>query len=95
MAFLFCHTRQMELDDFTGSVADLKANIAALLTQSAFTHVINNDGEVAGNRAGMRLSVLHLPLGDRRYYEQVMAAGDDRDATQALVNEVVGYISST
>ena len=94
MAFLFCHTRQMELDDFTPSIRELKANIAAVLVQSAFTDVINNDAEVAGNRANMRLSVLHLPISGRRFYEQVMAAGDDRDATLALVNEIVAAITS-
>ncbi len=94
MAFLFCHTRQMELDSFTPSIADLKANIAAVLSQSAFTHVINNDAEVAVNRANMRLSVLHLPISGRRFYEQVMAAGNDHDPTQALVNEIVTAITS-
>jgi hypothetical protein len=40
-----------------------------------------------------QLSILHLPISGRRFYEQVMAAGDDRDATHALVNEIVAAIS--
>jgi len=56
--------------------------------------VITNDAEVAGNRANMRLSVLHLPISGRSFYEQVMAAGDDHDATLALVNEIVADITS-
>ena len=93
MAALICHTRQMELDALTPSIRELKANIAAVLVQSAFLNVVNTDAEVAGNRANMRLSVLHLPISGRRFYEQVMAAGDDVGATQALVNEVVGDIT--
>jgi hypothetical protein len=84
----------MELSPLTPSVGDLKANIAAVLLQSAFTDVINNEAEVAGNRANMRLSVLHLPISGRTFYQQVMAAGDDRDATLALVNEIVADITS-
>jgi hypothetical protein len=94
MAALFCNTREMELDAFTPSVRELKANIAAVLVQSGVSNVSNNDAEVAGNRANMRLSVLHLPIRDRRFYEQVMAAGDNFDATQKLVNEIVANISS-
>jgi hypothetical protein len=41
----------------------------------------------------VRLSVLHLPISGRRFYEQVMAAGDDVGATRALVDEVVADIT--
>ena len=75
------------------TIGEHKANIAQVLIQSAFTNVINNDAEVAGNRANMRLSILHLPISGRRFYEQVMAAGDNRNATQALVNEIVAAIT--
>ena len=94
MPALFCHTRRMELDADTPGIADLKANIAAVLVKSQFTSVINNEAEVAGNRANMRLSVLHLPISGRHFYQQVMAAGDNPEATQALVNEIVADISS-
>lgn len=94
MAVLFWNTRQMELGpQHPPTIGEHKANIAHLLVQSAFTDVINNDAEVAGNRANMRLSVLHLPIGGRRFYELVMAAGDDRDTTLALVNEIVAAIT--
>lgn len=94
MVALFCHTRRMQLDPQTGDIGQLKANIVPVLTSSAFTDVINNDLEIAGNRAGMRLSILHLPIEGRSFYQQVMAAGTDGAATQALVDEIVRSIST-
>ncbi|WP_194813388.1 hypothetical protein [Nocardia sp. XZ_19_385] len=94
MSFLFCNTRQMQLGpSHPPTIAQHKANIAGLLNQSAFSSVITNDAEVAGNRANMRLSILHLPISDGRFYEQVMAAGEEREPTQALVNEIVQAIT--
>ncbi|MFC9892556.1 hypothetical protein ACFVMC_02565 [Nocardia sp. NPDC127579] len=94
MAFLFCNTRQMQLGpQHPPTIGEHKANIAHVLNQSAFSSVIVNDAEVAGNRAGMRLSILHLPIGNGRFYEQVMAAGTERDPTLGLVNEIVRAIT--
>ncbi|GAB2664326.1 hypothetical protein [Nocardia goodfellowii] len=94
MAFLFCNTRQMQLGPaHPPTIAEHKANIAQVLHQSAFSDVITNDAEVAGNRGTMRLSILHLPISDGRFYEQVMAAGEDRDATLGLVNEIFTAIT--
>jgi hypothetical protein len=60
MAALFCNTRDMELSEALGSVGELKNVIANELRSSGFTDVVNTQGEVAGNKNGMRLSVLHL-----------------------------------
>ena len=94
MASLFCNTRQMVLSEALGSIGELKNVIANELTKSGFTDVINDQAEVAGNRNGMRLSVLHLLIGNRNFYQQVMAAGDDGNATLGLVNEVVVKIQN-
>jgi hypothetical protein len=94
MAFLFCNTRKMELSEALGSVGELKNVIANELKESGFTDVIDNEAEVAGNRNGMRLSVLHLFIGNRSFYQQVMAAGTDHDPTLGLVNEIVGKIQA-
>ncbi|MFC5144392.1 hypothetical protein [Streptomyces aureoversilis] len=37
---------------------------------------------------------LHLFIGDRSFHQQVMAAGDNGDATLGLVDEVKGKIRS-
>jgi hypothetical protein len=41
----------------------------------------------------MRLSILHLHIGGRSFYQQVMAAGTDGPATKSLVDEIVRNIS--
>jgi hypothetical protein len=94
MAALFCNTRDMELSEALGSVGELKNVIANELVSSGFTDVVNTQGEVAGNKNGMRLSVLHLFIGGRRFYQQVMAAGDNSGVTLQTVNDVVGKIRS-
>jgi hypothetical protein len=92
MAALFCNTRRMELSEALGGVGELKGVIAAELQKSGFTEVVDTEGEVAGNRHGVRLSVLHLHIGDRSFFQQVMAAGDDVNTTLTAVNEVVAKV---
>jgi hypothetical protein len=84
----------MDLAEPLGSVGELKNVIANELRTEGFADVINDSNEVAGNLNGMRLSVLHLFVGGRTFYQQVMAAGDDTNATQNLVNGVTGKIGS-
>jgi hypothetical protein len=93
MAALFANTRRMDLSEALGSVGELKGVIANELQQSGFTDVVNTQGEVAGNRGGgVRLSVLHLPIAGRSFWQIVMAGGDAADVTQGAVNEVVNRI---
>ena len=87
MAVLFCNTRRMTLSEELANAAELKGIIANQMVDDGFEDVVNNQSEVAGNRDGMRLSVLHLFIGDRDFFQQVMAAGDQADATQELVNQ--------
>lgn len=89
MAFLFCNTRRMDLSPALANVGELKNVIANELQKRGFTDVINNQSEVAGNRNGVRLSVLHLFIGGKSFFEQVMAGGDTHDGTLGSVNEVV------
>jgi hypothetical protein len=42
------------------TVQELKGSIADKLRQSGFTDVVNTQGEVAGNRNAVRVSILHL-----------------------------------
>lgn len=94
MASLFCNTRQMVLSEALQGIGELKNVIANELRKSGFTDVVNTQGEVAGNRGGVRLSVLHLFIGGRNFFELVMAGGDTHDATLGAVNEVVNKIHS-
>jgi hypothetical protein len=83
----------MTLPNTFGSIDDLKADIVPVLQQSQFSNVVNTDGEVAGNRGVIRLSVVHLPIGGRDFYQQVIAAGEDADITLAVVEDVQKQIA--
>jgi hypothetical protein len=84
----------MELDPHTTDISAWKAGIVQHILQTGhFTDIVNNDAEVAANRGTTRLSILHLPIAGRSFYEQVMAAGDDFDTTRALVEEVVDNLT--
>jgi hypothetical protein len=92
MAALFFNFRQMELSDALGGVGELKGVIATELQRSGFANVVNTQSEVAGNRNTVRVSVLHLFVGGRSFWQIVMAAGDAGDVTQSTINEVVDKI---
>lgn len=92
MASLFANSQRKELNPSLESVGELKGAIAHVLQGNGFTNVINNQREVAGNRNGVRLSVLHLPIDGRTFWQVVMAGGDTGDVTLGSVNQVVGII---
>jgi hypothetical protein len=82
----------MELSSALGSVLELKGSVANALRQSGFTDVVHTEGEVAGNRNAVRLSVIYLPIAGRSFWQVVMAAGDAADITNGAVNEIVTKI---
>ena len=92
MASLFANSQRKELNPALGSVGELKNVIANELKKNGFTDVIDNQAEVAGNRTGVRLSVLYLPIDGRNFWQVVMAGGDAGDVTLASVNQVVNII---
>jgi hypothetical protein len=84
----------MVLSEALQDIGELKTSIAGLLGGSGFTDVVNTSGEVAGNRGDVRLSVLHLFIGGRSFFELVMAGGETGDVTLGAVNEVVNKIQN-
>jgi hypothetical protein len=82
----------MDLSEALGSIGELKGIIANELRGKRFTDVVDTQLEVAGNRSGVRVSVLHLFIGGRSFWQVVMAGGDAADTTQETVNEVVDAI---
>ncbi|WIM92769.1 hypothetical protein ACTOB_004724 [Actinoplanes oblitus] len=93
MAALFFNTREFDLSDALGSIGELKNVIANELRQAGFSDVVTNQFEVAGNHSGgIRLSVAHLPVGGRRFWQVVMAGGDGGDLTLRTVNDIANRI---
>ncbi len=93
MAALFFNTHQKELSQALANVGELKSSIAEALRKTGFTDVVHTQTEVAGNRSGVRVSIQHLLIGGRNFWEVVVAAGDALNATQATINEVVQTIA--
>jgi hypothetical protein len=94
MAFLFANSQHKELSPALGSIGELKNVIANELKKNGFTDVIDDQAEVAGNRSGVRLSVLYLPIQGRTFWQVVMAGGDTHDGTLGSVNQVVTIIQN-
>jgi hypothetical protein len=65
-----------------------------VLQERGFSDVINTEGEVAGNRPGCRVSVIHLHIADRDFWRVVVGMCDAGfDPAQAMVNEVADAIN--
>jgi hypothetical protein len=94
MAGLFLRTERRELNDALGSVGELKNVIAhSVFEARGFTDVANTESEVAGNRPGIRVSVIYLFIGDRNFWRVVSCVADAGFPTaQAAGDEVANAI---
>jgi hypothetical protein len=96
MAGLSIRSDVRELNPALGSIGELKNVIAhSVLEARRFTEVVNTPGEVAGNRDGCRVSILHLHIGGRSFWRVVVCSCDGGfDQARATVDEVVDAINS-
>ncbi|MFI6005454.1 hypothetical protein ACIA98_34520 [Streptomyces sp. NPDC051366] len=92
MAALWIITRKMNVPE-GGTIGDVKSAIAQELKRNGFTDVIHQD-EVAGNRGDIRLSVTHLYIGGRSFYQQVIASGDNADVTRKVAQDIMRKIQA-
>jgi hypothetical protein len=95
MAGLAFRIDRRELNPALGSIGELKNVIFhSVLKERGFTDVVNTETEVAGNRPGIRVCVLHLHIGDRAFWRVVVANADAGfDQAKAVVDEVVQAIN--
>lgn len=64
-----------------------------MLKERGFTDVVNTQVDVAGNRPGVRVSILHLHIGDRAFWRVVAGVSDAGfDEANAAVTEVFDAI---
>src|SRR5271170_5162836 len=92
MAALFFNDRQMGLSAALADIGELKNVIFNELKGIGFTDVVNTPSEVAGNRNGVRVSILHLPIGGSNFWQVFMAGGDTVAVTQQTLNDVVNKV---
>jgi hypothetical protein len=90
MTALFADSHSMQLSLALGSIGELKNSVADMMQHRLnFTDVVHTQGEVAGNRSGVRVSVIYLHIGDRAFWQVAMAAGDTENGTRAALNDVL------
>lgn len=93
MAFLWWHNQVREISEALSGVGELKVVIRGTLEQHGFSNVRSNDQEVAGGKGSSWVSIAHFAIGNGRYWEVVMTAGDDGSA-QAVNDEVVAALNN-
>ena len=95
MAGLAFRTDRRELNPALGSIGELKNVIRhSVLAAGGFTDVVDTPSEVAGNRNGCRVAVLHLHIGDRDFWRVVMCMCDGGfEPARATVDEVSNAIN--
>jgi threonine aldolase len=82
-----------EVREVDRSIGELKNVIAhSVLEANRFTNVVNTPSEVAGNRNGCRVSILHLHIAGTRFWQVVMCSCDSFDKAKAAVDEVANAI---
>jgi hypothetical protein len=96
MSGLAARSDRRELNPALGSIGELKNVIAhRVLGERGFRDVVNTETEVAGNRSGCRVSILHLHIADRSFWRVVMCMCDGGfDQARATVDEVVNEINN-
>jgi hypothetical protein len=94
MAALFWNSEVRTLTPGTGHIGALKIVIENVLKEKGFLDVRRNDLEVAGGKNGVWLSIAHFHIDGPRFWEVVMASGDDLDITKNIINEVVNKLRS-
>ena len=96
MAGLAFRTDVRELNPALGSIGELKNVIFhSVLRARGFTDVVNTPAEVAGNRNGCRVFILHLHIAGRNFHRVVVCMCDGGfDKARATVDEVVNAINN-
>jgi hypothetical protein len=90
MAGLAFRFDRRELNPALGSIGELKNVIFhSVLEDRGFTDLVHTESEVAGNRHGVRVCILHLHIADRHFWRVVLGVSDAGfDPANAAVNEV-------
>jgi hypothetical protein len=94
MAELAFEYEEFELSVALANIGELKNVILhSVLEEKGFTNVVDTTSQVAGDRNGCRVSILHLHIADRNFWQVVMCScegGSHKAST--MVGEVVDAI---
>jgi hypothetical protein len=89
MAALFFQTRPRVLSAATENIGEVKRSYKVELERRGYTDVVHSASEVAGNKNGCRVAILHLHNSGPNFHEVFMVGGDNGDNSRAVLAEVV------
>lgn len=70
-------------------IGELKRLYENEFRRLGFTDVVRSEFEVAGNKNGCRVAVVHLKIAGPNFHEVFMLGGDNGDAARNVLNEAV------
>ena len=89
MAALFWNSEVRTLTPGTANISNLKIVIENDLRQNwGFSDVRRSELDVSGGKNGVFVSIAHFHIDGPRFWEVVMASGDNFDVTKNTVGEV-------
>ncbi|QEL16446.1 hypothetical protein [Limnoglobus roseus] len=92
MAALFFQTRTRTVSPATQGIGEINRLYENELRRLGYADVVRTPSEVAGNKNGCRLSIVHLPIAGANFYEVFMVAGDTVPAAQGVLGEAVAIV---
>ena len=88
MASLWWHSSRRQLGEGQ-PIASFHQFLANIMNQHGFQNTRGTDAEAAGGKNNCWVSVGHFNISGPLYWEVVMGSGEDRQTTEATVNELV------
>lgn len=74
------------------TLADLKRAIEQKFRRNGFSDVVVTRSEVAGNKGGCRVSIIHLHRTGTQYWQVVMCSCPTLNQAQRLLNETLAIL---
>jgi hypothetical protein len=89
VATLLFKYRPRVLSAATENIGEVKRSYKDALQRLGFTDVVHSSSEVAGNKNGCRVAILHLHIAGPNFHEVFMVGGDNADASRNVLEEAV------
>lgn len=76
------------------TLLDLKRAIANEFRKNGFTDVVLTASEVAGNKGGCRVSIIHLHITGSQYWQVVMCSCPTANQARGMLNQTLAILRS-
>ncbi len=76
------------------TIADHRRAVMSKLREKGFSDVVLTASEVAGNKGGCRVSIIHLHRTGSQYWEVVMCSCPTHNQASQMLNETLAALST-